>query len=422
MKPQVYEYWLYSIPGVGWKTASKLLEAFGSAEEIYRAKEQRVESLLNAAQAEGYRKLKKTWNPGEEYHKLQEKGIFFTSFWAEDYPGNLKHIPDPPLGIFWKGRLPREDVPAVAVIGARECSEYGRYVAQSLGKALAEAGVQVVSGMARGIDGISQEAALSEGGASFGILGSGVDICYPAQNRPLYERLLQKGGVLSPYPPGTKPAPSLFPPRNRIVSGLADVLVVVEARLKSGTLITVDMALEQGREVYVVPGRLTDRLSDGCNRLLKQGAGILLSPQDFLQEIWQLFPGKCGSERRTEDPEGGGNAGRRDTTGRGKNSERARDVEEGENAGRDKIAEGGDAAEPAEIESFRNGKRFTPLEARVLEALDFYPRSVEQIRTLVPGVPEYRQTQQILMKLCLEGEAVQAGAGYFCKKAPSRHL
>jgi DNA processing protein len=175
----------------------------------------------------------------------------------------------------------------VAVIGARECSEYGRFVASGLGKKMGECGIQVISGMARGIDGISQNAAMEAGGSSFAVLGCGVDICYPEQNRYIYDRLFKTGGIISEYPPGTPAVPKNFPPRNRIVSGLADVVVVVEARQKSGTLITVDMALEQGKDVYVVPGRVTDRLSDGCNKLIKQGAEIFLSPEDFVNEIME---------------------------------------------------------------------------------------------------------------------------------------
>lgn len=195
-----------------------------------------------------------------------------------DYTGST-------VWIFYKGRLPEDTIPSVAVIGARECSEYGRYVAEELGRYLGTHRIQVISGMARGIDGISQQAALSAGGTSYGVLGCGVDICYPSQNRRLYEELGREGGLLSTYAPGIRAMPAYFPPRNRIVSGLSDALIVIEARQKSGTLITVDMALEQGRDVYVVPGRITDRLSDGCNRLLNQGAGVMLSPEQFLEEF-----------------------------------------------------------------------------------------------------------------------------------------
>ena len=212
---------------------------------------------------------------------------FITPF-EKEYPDKLKNIPDAPAGLYVRGKVPVESEITVAVVGARDCSEYGRYVAEELGSFLGKSGVTVVSGMARGIDGISQWAALEAGGTSIGILGCGVDICYPARNRALFDRLSEQGTIISEYPPGTPPRPMNFPARNRIVSGLADAVVVIEARCRSGTLITVDMALEQGKEVFVVPGRVTDRLSDGCNRLIKQGAAIMLSPEELLEELREL--------------------------------------------------------------------------------------------------------------------------------------
>lgn len=164
-------------------------------------------------------------------------------------------------------------------------------MAKEFGTVLARAGVQVISGMARGIDGIGQRSALCAGGYSLGVLGCGVDICYPQENRELYEQLLVKGGLCSEYPPGIEPRAALFPPRNRIISGLCDGVLVIEAKERSGTLITVDMALEQGREVYAVPGRATDALSAGCNRLIRQGAQLVMNPEELLEELWAGFIG-----------------------------------------------------------------------------------------------------------------------------------
>lgn len=308
----------------------------------------------------------------EETVKLSE-GIRILKRGGREYPERLKEIPGAPAELYVLGRMPEEDRPAVAIIGARDCSEYGRYVASGLGAALARCGIQVISGMARGIDGIGQEAALDAGGSSFAVLGSGVDVCYPAGNRRLYEKLKLGGGILSEYPPGTPPLSHHFPPRNRIVSGLSDVVVVVEAREKSGTLITVDMALEQGREVYVVPGRVTDSLSAGCNRLLKLGAGILLDEGEFLEEVWRI----C--ERHF--PEAGA-VGKGGKTGKGR-----------------------EAAAGLSAES--------PVLAAVYKALDFTPGSVEQIRDRLPKAFRKEQLGIHLIRLCLEGLAVQVSPGQF---------
>ena len=289
-----YAYFMCSTYTIGGVRAERLLARFGSPQAVYEAETEEWRECVGNSAAEALERQKKSGEWEREYGQLSEQQIHFLLREEKGFPGKLAEIPDPPYGIFYRGKLPDENEPAVAVIGARECSEYGRYVAEELGQYLGRAGIQVISGMARGIDGISQQAALSAGGTSYGVLGCGVDICYPAQNRRLYEELLEKGGLLSTYAPGTKPLPQYFPPRNRIVSGLSDALIVIEARQKSGTLITVDMALEQGRDVYVVPGRLTDRLSDGCNHLLTQGAGVFLSPESFAEDFLRSWEEKQG--------------------------------------------------------------------------------------------------------------------------------
>lgn len=197
------------------------------------------------------------------------------------YPKRLLHIPSPPKGIYYIGKLPREEAPSVAMVGARVCSEYGRKVAKTFGECLAKKGIQIISGMARGIDSIGQKGALDAGGQSFGVLGSGVDICYPKENLPLYNQLKKKGGILSELAPKIPPKSQHFPARNRIISGLSDLVLVIEAKEKSGTFITVDMALEQGKDVAVIPGRISDPFSKGCNELLKQGAYVVTSPEDI---------------------------------------------------------------------------------------------------------------------------------------------
>lgn len=388
-KRKQYAYWLCNLPGVGNQAIHRLLDTCGGTPEgVYQASEALWEKTLGPLQFERMKQLTAVWDLEKEYEKMKAKGIVFLLQEEAGYPERLKNIPDAPYGIFCKGSLPEENKLSVAVIGARDCSGYGSYVASELGKYLGEKGVQIVSGMARGIDGISQEAALAAGGVSFGVLGCGVDVCYPAQNRKLYERLVKQGGVLSTHPPGTPARTQHFPPRNRIVSGLADAVVVIEARNKSGTLITVDMALEQGKDVYVVPGRVTDRLSDGCNSLLKQGAGVVISPGDFYEEILRIWEERKGLREERKD------------LWEGKKESR----EQRGTAGKCKVAE-----ENVTLQ-------LTPELAVVYEVLDFYPRSIEEIAAKLPGSFRLLQVNTLLLRLCMENLAVQLSPGHFCRK------
>ena len=373
-----YACWLYSVPGIGDKTMEKLLALCPDVEQIYCAGESLWKRALTARQLEQIRDFARGTEPDALYQEILEQNIRFVTRSDADYPKRLQELPDPPYALFVKGELPTEG-PSVAVIGARECSEYGRFVASGIGRALGEGGVQVISGMARGIDGISQNSALEAGGSSFGVLGSGVDVCYPECNRELYEKLCARGGILSAYPPGTEARARNFPPRNRIVSGLADALIVVEARHKSGTLITVDMALEQGKDVYVVPGRVTDRLSDGCNSLIKQGAGVFLSPEDFLRDLWEGW--------------------------RGRNSA-------GQGAGQEGRGEARGAMEPRTPEGVAG---LSPLQREVYEALDLQPLSLEQIRGRMSEEYDLPRLMLALMELCMTKAAVQVSTGYFAR-------
>lgn len=284
---EMYDYWLHNVPGIGNKTMEKLFSLF-SSKELYYCKDWQSHSLdkiLSAKQKHNLAESRKKWNPEREWERLQEQKIQLLRKGTKDYPESLEKIKDAPPILYLKGKKEILRKPAVAVIGARACSGYGKQMAKELGERLAKMGIVVVSGMARGIDGISQWSALEKGGESIGVLGNGVEICYPPENWPLYERLGKEGGLISENLPFTKPSAGLFPLRNRIISGLADMVVVVESREKSGTQITVDMALEQGKDVYAVPGRATDSLSKGCNKLIGQGAGIIVSVDEFLEEI-----------------------------------------------------------------------------------------------------------------------------------------
>lgn len=286
---KAYMHWLYQAVGMGNRKLIETLMSVGTPFEVYEmAGKKKLSEMLGktyTAKAKMLEAAAEGYDVMTEYGRLADRGIFFVIAGEEAYPRKLAAIPDAPSAIYYVGRLPDDDRKTIAVIGARNCSEYGKAMARQFGEALAGAGVQVVSGMARGIDGIGQQAALDAGGYSLGVLGCGVDICYPPDNRMLYERLIEQGGICSEYPPGIEPRAALFPPRNRIISGMCDGVLVVEAKERSGTLITVDMALEQGREVYALPGRVTDALSRGCNRLIRQGAEIIVSPQELLQEL-----------------------------------------------------------------------------------------------------------------------------------------
>jgi DNA processing protein len=218
---------------------------------------------------------------------LGERGLRFSARSSPDFPRGLASIFDPPVGLFMRGEAPVEvlERPAVAVVGARSCSPYGAHVARMLGCELAAAGLVIVSGLARGIDGEAHRGALEAGGTTVAVLGCGIDRDYPAAHAELARRVAETGLVVSEYAPGVEPAPWRFPARNRIIAGLAEATVVVEARERSGALITADLAMEEGREVFAVPGEITSRLSAGSNRLLRQGATPLTAAADVLESF-----------------------------------------------------------------------------------------------------------------------------------------
>ncbi len=201
------------------------------------------------------------------------------------YPSLLREIPDPPAVLWLRGEAPPEllERPSVAIVGARACSSYGRSVARTLGRELAAAGLVVVSGMARGIDSEAHRGALDADGVTVAVLGCGIDRDYPAAHRDLASRIVQKGLIVSEYEAGVEPAPWRFPARNRIIAGLCTATVVVEARERSGALITADFALEDGREVMVVPGEITSAVSAGSNALLRLGATPVTAAADVLE-------------------------------------------------------------------------------------------------------------------------------------------
>lgn len=215
----------------------------------------------------------------EEYNK---KGISFTTFLDENYPETLKNIHDPPIALFYKGNLKKEFI-GVSVVGTRRCSEYGRYISEELSSFLVRYGVVIISGLAYGIDSYAHIGALKENGETYAVLGGGLNNIYPSKNLTLSKKIEENGALISEYFPDEKPKDYHFPERNRIIAGLSKAIVLVEAPIKSGAIITVDFAIDFGREVFAVPGQINSEKSEGCHKIIKDGGNILYDFNDILE-------------------------------------------------------------------------------------------------------------------------------------------
>ena len=286
-----YWLWLRTRHGLSNQICTRLLEQFGDPEKIYFAAPEdylQTEGVTKAQlSALADKKLDRAEAVLEDCERL---GVRILSRTDATYPSRLRAIPDAPCVLYYKGIWPDFDSEAaVALIGTRKATPYGIRIGERLGYELSKGGAYVVSGLAAGGDAAGHRGALLAGARTAAVLGGGIDVVYPAENRALFEDIAVNGVLISEYPPGTPPLPGYFPQRNRIIAGLADYVIVMEARKKSGSLITADYAMEQGKEVYALPGRVTDALSEGTNHLIQQGAGIFVSVEDFLQEL-QLQP------------------------------------------------------------------------------------------------------------------------------------
>ena len=287
MNDDLYILWLSQIDELSLKKQLLLINAFPLARAIFNATKYQLDSVKGLSKSD----IKSIMDAQDEkYLKehedcLAQRGISFVGIKNEKYPALLRQIPDPPLGLYILGKLPEDALTCVSIIGSRKSSDYGLDVAYALSKDLAQSGVVIVSGMARGIDSMAHKGAIDGSGKTMAVLGCGVDVCYPPENRALMDRIRQNGCVISEYYPGTSPIPINFPRRNRIISGLSAGTVIVEASDKSGTLITANHALEQGREVMAVPGNVTSRLSRGTNELIKDGAVVVLDYKDILNVL-----------------------------------------------------------------------------------------------------------------------------------------
>lgn len=283
------KYWiaLNMVPGVGAITYRKLLNACGSPEQVFSASP----SMLNRVPGVSEKIVRNILDFGfpdrvkRELEAIDKYHVQVITCTDHDYPEKLKTIFDPPPLIYFRGNGLHPHEVMIAVVGSRKASTYGRITAEKICGELALKGVTVVSGMARGIDSAAHRGTLKAGGRTVAVLGSGIDVVYPPENRQLYDEIVEKGAVISEFPMHTKPDRGNFPARNRVISGMSLGTVVVEAGIQSGALITADMALEQGREVFAVPGNITSASSRGTNRLIKQGAVLIERADDILHEL-----------------------------------------------------------------------------------------------------------------------------------------
>ena len=298
-----YEYWLACVASVSRKKKRRLRTTYGSAKKIYNIIEERGEDFFPNSLIKDIKRLKqakKGWDLDGKYEEARQREIWFVGEWERGFPARLAEIPDPPYALFVKGNLPDESCMSASIVGSRECTPYGELQTLKFAKTLAGCGVQIISGMAKGIDGHAHRGALQGNGKTFAVMGCGVDVCYPREHIGLYADILEhEGGILSEYPPGTTPEGWNFPQRNRLISGLGDFLLVMEAKEKSGSLITVDLALEQGKDIYALPGPVSSPLSKGCNRLIHQGEEILLGQKELCENL--EIQGE--TEGQTREPE-----------------------------------------------------------------------------------------------------------------------
>ncbi len=297
-----YWYWFVNIPQIGNRTRVNLLERFGHPSRIYDCGYKELADILDDRQMSSFLSSKDYLKTINELNELQKDGITFIHWESRDYPGRFRNLYDPPYGFYLKGRLPSVDMPTVALVGSRRASPYGKYVADYFAGELSERGVSIISGMAAGIDTEAHRSALRHGGHSLGILGGGIDTMYPKTNWNLYLDMYKAGGIMSEFNKGIANRAGLFPMRNRLISGIADIVLVVEAGLRSGSLITADQGMEQGKEVFAVPGRVNDPMSQGCNHLIGQGASVAENPAVILESLQSLgYELKNGSALASSD-------------------------------------------------------------------------------------------------------------------------
>lgn len=372
----------------------EMVKMIGGEEKLYHISEDELKKHgFTSRMTKHIINRRNSFDYDETKRIMEQKNIKFLRFDSPEFPSRLSNIPSCPYGVFVRGCMSGDDEPAVAIVGARNCSDYGRLMAEYFGDRLARKGINIISGMAYGIDGISQMAAMDAGGKSYGVLGCGVDVIYPAGNRKLYDRLINGGGgVISEYLPGTQAIGRNFPPRNRIISGLCDVLLVVEARAKSGTLITVDMAVDQGRDVCVVPGRITDPLSMGCLNLVRGGAYPVVSPDEVEELLTNIKNEKKEINKKINN-----------------NNLKNNNVEIKNNIIKNKIEK-----QESPAKELIEKQEISEKEKQIMDSLDYYPRSCEEIA--LRSDIDISEVMVLLTKLEIKELVVCHSQGCFSKK------
>lgn len=282
------KYWIgfNLVKGIGSVRMQGLVAYFGNLESAWKADAlELMEAGLGAKLAEKVVGARKAVDLDQAWARIEAQGIKILTWADEEYPARLKEIDQPPPVLYIRGEYLMDDLFAVAIVGTRKVTPYGRQATEEIASFLASNGITVVSGLARGVDAVAHQSALKAGGRTMAVLGSGVDKIYPPEHRGLAEQMIARGAVISDYAVGTPPDASNFPPRNRIISGLSLAVVVVEAAETSGALITAEFAAEQGREIFAVPGSIFAPQSKGTNRLIQNGAQPLLTPADLMQAL-----------------------------------------------------------------------------------------------------------------------------------------
>ena len=273
-------------PGIAARLSARLLREYGSPEGVFRAPLTGIEACnVPAPAAQAIFKKQLFWRAEKEVDALRKIGGKLVNWKEPEYPQALLQIYDPPVMLYVRGDAQVLNSPSLSIVGTRRPTVYGSQMAERMGRDLAARGLTIVSGLARGIDAIAHQGATAVDGRAIGVLGTGIDVCYPKENKKLYEKVLERGAIVSEFPVGSHPAPENFPVRNRIIAGMPLGVVIVEGKQYSGSLITARLAMEFGREVFGVPGNVTQEVSFAPNLLIKQGAKLVTNAEDVIEEL-----------------------------------------------------------------------------------------------------------------------------------------